>query len=208
MSAKHVYFMRPLGMDGPIKIGCSVTPAKRLRSLEIWSPIQLELIASAPGDHRHEWLLHQRFGDLRLHGEWFKPSTKMLELIDHVVANGVLPPMVLPSNPDEWRAQRDASKGARPRRNPEAQQCKYKLTTSINNAERHAYGFSDYDYRPAEISEIVAGYQGFASSLPTPAQVAACEAYVAELRAMPKADRSWGAWKAWADARRAGRLSA
>ena len=88
MNAKHVYFLRPVGQQGPIKIGCSATPAKRLRSVEIWSPVQLEMVASAPGGHAHEWTLHSMFGEDRLHGEWFAVTPDLMKIISYVSENG------------------------------------------------------------------------------------------------------------------------
>lgn len=38
MRNTHVYFIKPIGMDGPIKIGCSDKPARRLITLAAWSP--------------------------------------------------------------------------------------------------------------------------------------------------------------------------
>src|SRR3546814_12747101 len=40
---KRVYFIRPIGQAGPVKIGCSVGPNKRRPELETWSPVPLEI---------------------------------------------------------------------------------------------------------------------------------------------------------------------
>ena len=114
----------------------------------------------------------------------------------------------MPQSAKEWVKAREDAKGTRPRRNPAAHVAKSKLTARITAAEKHAYGFGAYDYRPEEISEIIAGYQGFGAPLPTPEQVEICDRYVERLSSLPKADRSFAAWRLWADAREAGRLSA
>lgn len=46
--AMTVYFVKPVGMDGPIKIGCTTTPAARIESLTIWSPFPLEVLVTIP----------------------------------------------------------------------------------------------------------------------------------------------------------------
>ncbi len=88
---KRVYFLRPIGQLGPIKIGCSVQPELRLDSLTIWSPVRLELICSVPGGHSDERTLHAMFDKHRVHGEWFGASKELLGLIDHCAATGELP---------------------------------------------------------------------------------------------------------------------
>lgn len=45
------------------------------------SPVALELLAVIPGDHRKEREMHDLFGEYRLHGEWFRHSPMMDDLI-------------------------------------------------------------------------------------------------------------------------------
>jgi hypothetical protein len=80
----YIYFIRPVGMDGPIKIGCSDTPTHRLKQLMTWSPFELEIIATAPGDQKLEANLHSCFCDIHMHGEWFKPDARLLDAIDQI----------------------------------------------------------------------------------------------------------------------------
>lgn len=91
MRAKRVYFLRPIGQLGPVKIGCSVFPEGRLDSFTIWSPVKLELITSVPGTHADEKALHGMFREHHLHGEWFGASKELLALIDRCAATGALP---------------------------------------------------------------------------------------------------------------------
>lgn len=88
---KRVYFLRPVGQLGPIKIGCSKLPELRLETLTVWSPMRLELICSVPGTHKDERTLHGMFHKHHVHGEWFGASKELLALIDHCQATGELP---------------------------------------------------------------------------------------------------------------------
>lgn len=81
---KTIYFMKPVGMAGPVKIGCSRWPADRLRDIETWSPFPLELIAAGVGCHRLEFFIHRRFEHLRSHREWFHISDDLLACIERV----------------------------------------------------------------------------------------------------------------------------
>lgn len=88
---KRVYFLRPVGQLGPIKIGCSKLPELRLETLTVWSPTRLELICSVPGTHKDERTIHGMFERHHVHGEWFGASKELLALIDHCSLNGELP---------------------------------------------------------------------------------------------------------------------
>ena len=78
---RYVYFIKPVGMDGPIKIGCSRVPVERLASLETWSPVPLELIVTLPGDFKLERNIHDCFADAHSHREWFKATPKLVAAI-------------------------------------------------------------------------------------------------------------------------------
>ena len=81
----RIYFMRPQGSVGPIKIGCSRWPDKRLVEISHWSPVPLELIAVAAGSFKLERYLHEKFGDTRMHKEWFVATPELLAAIDRVI---------------------------------------------------------------------------------------------------------------------------
>lgn len=85
-SQKQVYFMRPVGMVGPIKIGCSKFLDQRLFNLASWSPYPLEIILSFPGSHKLEHNIHQCFADLHSHKEWFHPGKRLLDAIEAMKA--------------------------------------------------------------------------------------------------------------------------
>ena len=82
--SKQIYFLRPTQMEGPIKIGCSRWPEQRLWSLAKWSPVPLELLANADGDHTLERALHRLFAADRSHKEWFRTSRALVAGIDAV----------------------------------------------------------------------------------------------------------------------------
>lgn len=81
----HVYFIRPITADGPIKVGHSIHVPMRLREFNKWSPIELEIAAMVRVPNaldqfgysktRHSNVLerrfHLRYADYRLHHEWF-----------------------------------------------------------------------------------------------------------------------------------------
>lgn len=79
-----VYFMKPIGVDGPIKIGSTVHPTERLRLIADWSPLPLEVIISQVGSRRIERQLHHLFAGDHSHHEWFQPSPALLEGIEAV----------------------------------------------------------------------------------------------------------------------------
>lgn len=84
MTCKRVYFIRPKGMDGPVKIGCSASPDGRRKSLEQWSPFPLEIVAEMEGGFWLEKRLHWHFHQSRLHGEWFSATDKLLLVIQSI----------------------------------------------------------------------------------------------------------------------------
>lgn len=81
-SLRYVYFMRPIGADGRIKIGCSYKPASRLVAIAVHSPYQLEIIGVGKGSIPDEQLLHEYFAADRLHSEWFRASDELHQVID------------------------------------------------------------------------------------------------------------------------------
>lgn len=70
------------GEDGPIKIGFTDRdPHGRLHAIQSHNHNKLVLLAVFEGDRKREKLLHQRFAELHLHGEWFRPDDKLLQFI-------------------------------------------------------------------------------------------------------------------------------
>lgn len=81
---KRVYFIKPVGMDGPIKIGCSCHPDGRRQNLDTWSPFALEIVASMEGDYTLERRFHAHFVHLHERREWFRSAPDLLATIDQI----------------------------------------------------------------------------------------------------------------------------
>lgn len=81
MNKRRVYFIKPVGMDGPIKVGCSHSPDGRRKTLETWSPFALEIIAEIEGGEDIERRFHALFYDTHQRGEWFDASAKMTAVV-------------------------------------------------------------------------------------------------------------------------------
>lgn len=78
-----VYFIQ-LGADGPIKIGYSVTPQKRLWGLQTSHPETLNLLATIPGPQSNEAALHRFYEREHLRGEWFRPSLRLRAYVEEL----------------------------------------------------------------------------------------------------------------------------
>lgn len=195
---KNVYFMRPVGERGPVKIGCSCEPEKRLRSVEIWSPLKLEIAAFVPGGHREESILHQMFGADRLHGEWFNCSEQLASVIEFCIRTGKLPPLDYSLDPYKVKRSNPNAKSAMTRRiSPADQRCKSRITAKLLKAERRVYGFASTYMRPDEIEDIYQSYQGSFSSLPSAEQLEMLEEYIGMLEQLPSAQTNFAGWKDW-----------
>ncbi len=81
-----VYLIRR-GESDVYKIGMSVIPTLRLKSLQISSPEKLSMIActeiGAIGNCRQmEIMLHKHLQKYRIHGEWFElPANKVADIV-------------------------------------------------------------------------------------------------------------------------------
>jgi hypothetical protein len=77
-----IYFIGSRVVDA-VKIGFTSRPAVwRLTSFQIGSPVVLEIIKLIDGDKDRESVLHIRWSNARLHGEWFKLSAIANDLED------------------------------------------------------------------------------------------------------------------------------
>lgn len=83
---EYVYFAKPVGLSGPIKIGWSNSPQARLSGLMTWSPLQLELVAVVEGGRSLEKNIHECFADDHSHREWFKTSPRLVAALDKIKA--------------------------------------------------------------------------------------------------------------------------
>ncbi len=83
---REVYFLKPVGMDGPIKIGCSKWPENQLGVYGSWSPFPLEIIVAIPGSIDLEKNIHECFVDCHSHAEWFHASPRLVAAIEALTA--------------------------------------------------------------------------------------------------------------------------
>lgn len=75
-----VYFIgSPRG--GPVKIGFSTAPRRRLGELQTASPVRLEILGLVSGTRETEQEFHLRFAPHRLNGEWFAPCAEIADFI-------------------------------------------------------------------------------------------------------------------------------
>lgn len=86
MREARVYFLRPIGAEGPVKIGHSYWPNDRLRTYQHWSPLPLEIAATILGPQALERRFHARFYHLHSHHEWFFADPSLTEAIDAIRA--------------------------------------------------------------------------------------------------------------------------
>jgi hypothetical protein len=87
---KYLYFLKPIGMDGPIKIGCAKVPEVRMRTFAVWSPFPLELIGKVPGIGTDERFLHRCFADSHTHFEWFLYTPELARAIAQILEAGTV----------------------------------------------------------------------------------------------------------------------
>ena len=92
---RHLYAIKPVGLPGPIKLGCSMMPETRLRALAAWSPIPLEIVARVPGTTQDEAALHELLRADRTHGEWHRPSSAVQGVV-RSMAQGQPPRAFIP----------------------------------------------------------------------------------------------------------------
>lgn len=85
-NTQFVYFVKPVGADGPVKIGCSTVPKRRLETLATWAPEPLELVVAIPGDFVLERNIHESLADLHTHREWFRADPRITELMAKLLA--------------------------------------------------------------------------------------------------------------------------
>lgn len=81
---RTVYFIKPIGMNGPVKIGCSHSPDGRRSTLETWSPFPLEITAEIPGSLIVERRFHAYFMKQHKSREWFDWSPDLQRVIDAI----------------------------------------------------------------------------------------------------------------------------
>jgi hypothetical protein len=77
MSEASVYFVQ-VGDEGPVKIGVTSNPDKRLSQLQTANYEDLNLRVVIGGDPSVEARYHALFEPERIRGEWFAPTPDLL----------------------------------------------------------------------------------------------------------------------------------
>lgn len=67
------------GEGGPVKIGVSKDPARRLRELQKANAEKLRGLAAWRVLGLEEAQLHEEYAELRIHGEWFEPAWWLID---------------------------------------------------------------------------------------------------------------------------------
>lgn len=97
MANRSVYFIRPVGQEGPIKIGSSASPVARLRDYQKCSPVDLEIIGVIRGGFDVEWRIHAELERFHRRSEWFEAAPEVLALVKSALAGALdvdaLPPL-------------------------------------------------------------------------------------------------------------------
>lgn len=78
-----VYFIQASDV-GLVKIGYTSKddPWSRMTTLQTASPVTLKLLGVLDGGQDLEKLLHERFKEARIKGEWFRPVPELLDFIE------------------------------------------------------------------------------------------------------------------------------
>lgn len=79
----YIYVIQE-GEDGPIKLGCSKHPRKRMQELQVGNPNRLHLILQRKGDRLDEKRLHHMLSVHHLSGEWFEYCFPVRTIIEEL----------------------------------------------------------------------------------------------------------------------------
>lgn len=79
-----LYFIQSLCPEGRIKIGVSSRIASRMGKMMVDCPYPVRLLKSVKDAAHMEKPLHREFSDDRVTGEWFRPSPRLLALIERL----------------------------------------------------------------------------------------------------------------------------
>ncbi len=77
-----VYFIQAGDENGPIKIGFSIDPYRRMEELQTMHAEQLFLLGVVEcADETAECALHRRFARICIRGEWHRPTAELLQVV-------------------------------------------------------------------------------------------------------------------------------
>ncbi len=81
---QQVYFVQS-GESGPIKVGISECPKKRLSGMQTGSAEKLRLLGTIPGGAHAEGFLHDTFREYHIRGEWFRPHPALIAIVNDLI---------------------------------------------------------------------------------------------------------------------------
>lgn len=125
-----VYFVRPVGLTGPTKIGSSVSPQKRLAWLADWSPFPLEIVATVRGGATLEHRFHALFASRHSHHEWFDDCEEIAAAVE-AIRRGWFDLSVLPT------PKRMPAKRGKPTWSPEMRAAR-SIASRLSHAEKRS----------------------------------------------------------------------
>lgn len=169
-----VYFIRPVGMPAPTKIGFSECPISRLRVFARWSPFPLEVVHSTNGAFREEQLVHALFQEVRTHHEWFGADPRIDDLIRRSREGESLTDAVLSMNGGvrpKISSKRDYSPSMRR---------KLSYVHRIRWAERRACDAEHWAGAPSSIASIMTRWSGGESRDPSTDEIAHLEEFLSD----------------------------
>jgi hypothetical protein len=82
----YIYFIQA-ELGGPIKVGCSFDPERRLRQLQLLCPFKLKLLGRLIGSRADEKKMHEAMRKHHAWGEWFHPSRYLMGMVEMAAAN-------------------------------------------------------------------------------------------------------------------------
>lgn len=177
IEGQSVYFIRPVGMEGPVKIGCTYRATQRMDDLMAWSPLPLEIAVQVPGNFDIENRVHAAFYDLHSHKEWFRADPRLTEAIERLQAGEPLEQVV-----DLNLKQPMKAKAYHWTHNPEARlRCIY--SQKLSWAERRGSTETHYCSLPSDVETIMRrwrGTRGHVQQSPSAADFARLDAVIAD----------------------------
>lgn len=168
----YVYFIRPIGMIGPIKIGCSQVPETRLDALSVWSPFPLEIIGTVKGTLQDERYVHECLAPHHSHREWFNATSEVLVVIERILVAGSV---------DAIRKDLKPVKSIRirvSRRWTEDRKRWWSYASRIRNIERRLREKQTNWHSPDDVHDCIWAWRD--GSAPTKDQIARLDAYLAD----------------------------
>jgi hypothetical protein len=107
----HLVYVIQYGTAGLIKIGYTSDVARRVKSLQWQAPMPLRVLGWGPGGHTEEQRLHRLFKSSRAYGEWFTPTSELLEYTATRLGHGPHPvPVLKPHTTAEWHRRQAMTK--------------------------------------------------------------------------------------------------